>query len=109
MIKHISDEELEELLAQSPAERITRELISSKIKNVEYIVRETLTLCIITMANGFKVTGEAACVEMKNYNHLIGEKISYDHAFSQLWKLYGFLLAEKASLRINMINAKDNT
>lgn len=103
----ISDEELERLLAASPAERITRELIYSKIKSVEYIVRDTLTLCIITLSNGFKATGEGACVEAKNYNRLIGEKVSYENAFSQLWKLYGFLLAEKASLRAGMMNVKE--
>lgn len=107
MVHVISDEELELLLASSPAERITRELIYSKIKGVEYIVRDTLTLCIITLTNGFKATGEAACVDAKNYNKLIGEKISYENAFSQLWKLFGFLLAEKASIRANIINVKE--
>lgn len=55
----------------------------------------TVTLCQITLDNGFSVRGESACVNPANYNREIGEKISFDNAFRQLWPLFGFLLAEK--------------
>jgi len=31
----------------------------------------------------------------RNYGDTVGEKISYDNAFSKLWQLFGFALAEK--------------
>lgn len=65
----ISDQELEELLAKSPAERITKEQIAARIVSVEYLrVGQTVTVCSIKIDNGFSVRGESACVNVANYN-----------------------------------------
>lgn len=91
----ISNKELEEKLAQSPAPRVTKEGIESRIKDVAFTkLGETLTHCRILLDNKYSVTGESACVNPENYNQQIGEKIAYDNAFGKLWGLYGFLLAE---------------
>ena len=54
----------------------------------------TLTHCTITVKNGFTFTGESACVDPKNYNKLIGEKIAYDNALNEMWGPYGFALTQ---------------
>jgi hypothetical protein len=96
----ISNERLEELLAASPAERVTKESIEARIAATEFLkIGETLTHCRIILNNGFSVTGESACVNPENYNQQIGEKIAYDNAFAKTWQLFGFLLAEKNKLR----------
>lgn len=92
---NVDDTELEKLLAGSPAPRVTKESMTSRITNVEYHrIGETVTICSITLNNGYSVRGESACVDPKNYNQKIGERISYDNAFQKLWTLFGFLLAE---------------
>lgn len=95
----ISNERLDELLAASPAERVTPEYMKSRISEVKFHkLGGTLTHCTIHLDNKFQVTGESACVNPENYNQEIGEKIAYDNAFRQLWPLFGFLLAEKNKL-----------
>jgi hypothetical protein len=93
----LTNEELDIKLEQSPAPRVTKEAMSSHITGTKFTrLNDTLTHCIITLDNGFSVTGESACVNVENYNKDIGEKIAYDNAFNKLWQLYGFLLAEKS-------------
>ncbi len=96
----ITKEKLDEMLAASPAERITPEYMQSRIANTEFTkIGETVTHARIVLDNGFSVSGESACVNVANYNQQIGEKIAYDNAFRQLWPLFGFLLAEKNKLK----------
>ena len=95
----ISIEKMSELLAQSPAERVTKEYIESRISMIEFSrIGQTLTHCRIVLSNAFSVTGESACVNSENYNEEIGRKIAYDNAFAKTWQLFGFLLAEKNML-----------
>jgi len=39
-----------------------------------------LTFCVITLQNGFTVTGESACASPENFNAEIGRKIAYENA-----------------------------
>ncbi|ENU18656.1 hypothetical protein F994_02783 [Acinetobacter bohemicus ANC 3994] len=101
------------------APRITPEHIDSKIKAVEYILPrevckrdngvevfdappplQTLTFCILTLENGFTVTGESACASPENYDAKIGKEIAYDNAREKIWLLEGYLLKEKLSHQI---------
>lgn len=94
--------ELNAALAASPSpDRITPEYLQSRIAKIEFerIGGGTLTICIITLDNGFNVTGESACVDPANYNKAIGEKIAYDMAERKIWPLLGFMLAEARRLR----------
>jgi hypothetical protein len=76
---------------------ITKEHITAKIAKVAYhrIPDTTLTLCVLTMENGFNVTGESACADPANFNKQTGEMIAYDNAFEKLWQLEGYLLKQK--------------
>ncbi|MFO0390181.1 MAG: Gp49 family protein [Alphaproteobacteria bacterium] len=95
----ITNEKLDEMLAASPAERVTKEYMESRITETFFTkIGLTLTHCRIVLDNGFSVTGESACVNPENYNQQIGEKIAFDNAFRQLWPLFGFMLAEKNKL-----------
>jgi hypothetical protein len=96
----ITNEKLDELLAASPAERVTPEYMKLRITSTDFTrIGVTVTHCRIVLDNGFSVSGESACVNPENYNQQIGEKIAYDNAFRQLWPLFGFLLAEKNKLK----------
>jgi len=76
--------------------RVTEEYMNSRIKSTEYFVLPgtTVTVCNITIDNGFSVRGEAACVDPENFDEEIGRRISQKNAYNKLWSLFGFLLAE---------------
>jgi hypothetical protein len=77
--------------------KVTRDHIASRISKVEYhhLTGTTMTICVITMENGFAVTGESACVDPASFDKDIGETIAYDNAFDKLWALEGYLLKER--------------
>ena len=91
----LNDEELKAALDKSPAERVTMDYMRSRIKETTFMrFSETVTVCQITLDNGYSVRGESACVHRENYNKEIGETISEQNALDKLWPLFGFLLAE---------------
>jgi hypothetical protein len=98
----LTDQELDAALVTSPAPRVTKSYITNRISELDGVtfthLLPTVTLCSITLDNGYSVRGESACVNPENYNKEIGEKIAYDNAFQKLWPLFGFLLAEKQYL-----------
>lgn len=91
----LNNDQLQQKLNESPAPRVTQELIDSRIVNTEFLrIGETVTVCNITLDNGYSVRGESACVNAENYKQDIGERFARDDAFRKLWPLFGFLLAE---------------
>jgi hypothetical protein len=97
----LSDEGLAHAIAATLGERVTKEYMQSRIATTEYLTLPgtTVTLCNITLDNGYSVRGESACVDPANYRQDIGERIAHDNAFDKLWPLFGFLLAEGRHLR----------
>lgn len=79
------------------APRLNPEHIDSIINKVEYHVfgGTQLTVCCMTLKNGFTVTGESACASPENFNKEIGEKIAFDMARNKIWALEGYLLKQK--------------
>lgn len=79
------------------APRITSALVDSKIQRTQFHVFEgsQLTVCCLTLSNGFTVTGESACASPKNFNQELGEKIAYDKARDKIWALEAYLLKER--------------
>jgi hypothetical protein len=78
------------------APRLTPELISSSIKYVQYHVfsGSCLTICCLTLINGFTVSGESACASPENFDVEIGRKISFENARNKIWMLEGYLLKQ---------------
>lgn len=79
------------------AARLTPALIDSVIKHEQYHVFEdtTLTVCCLTLANGFTVTGESACASPQNFDVELGRKIAKDNAREKIWALEGYLLRHR--------------
>jgi len=82
------------------APRLTPELIDSKIEKSDYHVfsGSCLTVCCLTLSNGFTVTGESACASPENFNEEIGKKIAFEQARNKIWMLEGYLLKQKLSV-----------
>lgn len=78
------------------APRLTPDLIESKIVKEEYhLLTDVLTVCVLTLENGFTVTGESACASPTNYNKEIGDRIARDNAKEKIWILEGYVLKQK--------------
>lgn len=91
----ISNEEANKRLAASSFPRVTREKIEDKISGVENFFSGTLTISVLTMGNGFKVVGTAACADPRNFDAAIGKRMAFDNAIQQIWALEGYLLRER--------------
>lgn len=76
---------------------LTLEDIEAVIVKKEFmqVMATTLTICVLTLENGFTVTGESACVDPNNFDKDIGEKIAYENAREKIWQLEGYLLMSK--------------
>lgn len=55
----------------------------------------TLTVCALTLRNGYVVTGESAAADPDNFNEEIGRKIARENARQKIWALEGYLLRQK--------------
>lgn len=53
-----------------------------------------LTVCCLTLRNGFTVTGESACASPENFDAELGRKIARQKAVEKLWPLLGFRLRD---------------
>ena len=51
-----------------------------------------LTFCVLTLRNGFTVTGESACASPENFNAEIGRRVARENAVSKVWPLMGYEL-----------------
>lgn len=98
----MNDTQLEAAIAAQPYEKVTKEGIEARITKTDYFVlpNSTVTVCNITLNNGFSVRGESACVDPRNFNMEIGQQIAYRDAFNKLWAFEGYLLAEKRFLHM---------
>lgn len=56
---------------------------------------DILTICIVTMRNGFAVIGKSAPASPENFNKELGAKLAYEDAIRQLWPLMGFALRDR--------------
>lgn len=66
----------------------------------EYVTHEgsplpLLTFCVLTLRNGFTVTGESACASPENFDAAIGRRIARENAVQKIWPLLGFRLRDK--------------
>jgi len=81
------------------APRITPERIEEIIVSEDFHVfgGTRLTVCCLTLANGFAVSGESACASPENFNKELGERIARDNAKQKIWALEGYALRNKLS------------
>lgn len=79
------------------APRLTPEAIDAAIAAEAYYVfpGTTLTVCCLTLQNGFTVTGESAAASPENFDRDIGEKIARRNARDKIWSLEGYLLKQR--------------
>lgn len=63
-----------------------------------YVPRDShklLTFCVLTLRNGFTVTGESACASPENFDAEIGRNIARQNAVQKIWPLMGYQLRDQ--------------
>ena len=76
--------------------RVTMADIEAAIVNCEFQkFGETMTVCVLTLKNGFMVTGESACAHPGLYDQAIGENIARNKAVEKIWPLLGYALRDR--------------
>jgi len=60
----------------------------------------SLTVCCLTLVNGYCVTGESACASPENFDKEIGERIARENARQKIWALEGYLLRERIKIAL---------
>lgn len=71
--------------------------IESEIIKETYHVFEgtTVTVCLLTLKNGYQVIGHSACVDPKNFSKELGEQLARGKAVYKCWELLGFRLRDE--------------
>lgn len=69
--------------------------IEAAIKLENYHVDGTLTICVLTLQNGFRVTGESACADPANFNVAKGQELARKAACEKIWPLLGYVLRDR--------------
>lgn len=83
--------------AQGQAPRVTMDMVNAQIVGETYTVLPSgrVTVCELTLANGFTVRGESAVVFIENNVPQIGREIARENAVNQIWPLLGFRLRDE--------------
>lgn len=76
------------------APSITPAHVDAQIIDVQYWnpPGTSLTVCVLTLENGFNVVGQSASASLKNFDVELGKTISFEDARKKIWQLEGYLL-----------------
>lgn len=88
------------------APRLTPTDINAVIVGEQYHVfpGTTVTVCCLTLLNGFCTTGTSAAASPENFDAEIGRKVARENARDKIWALEGYLLRQV--LYMDQIKAK---
>lgn len=94
-----SEREIEAAIVKAgkTAPRLKPEDIDAAIKSEAYyrFPGTTLTVCCLTLVNGFTVSGESATASTENFDEGIGRQIARENARNKIWTLEGYILKDK--------------
>lgn len=76
------------------APRLNPVHIDAQIVSEQFHVFEPskVTVCLLTLSNGFTTLGYAGVVSPENYHEQIGQDIARKNARDKIWQLEGYLL-----------------
>ena len=79
-----------------PRPHVREDEIEQRIRSTDYFALPgtTVTICRITLDNGYSVLGAHACGLLTHPDEPADQRKAYEDAFRKLWPLFGFLLAE---------------
>ena len=93
----VTESELKAHQEKIGGKRVTLDALKANIVKEDFHVfpGSQLTVCVLTLKNGFTVTGESACADPAMFNAEIGQKIARENAEQKIWPLMGYALKEE--------------
>ena len=93
----VTETELKAHQEKIGGKRVTLDALKANIVKEEFHIfpGSQLTVCVLTLQNGFTVTGESACADPAMFNAEIGQKIARENAERKIWPLMGYALKEE--------------
>lgn len=114
----------QELIEKSKGERVTLADVEWAIRGQYYFTAEQavhaayespcgavpsvpslglLTICTLTLWNGWTVLGKSACADPANFNEEIGKRLARADAVNQIWPLMGYDLKSRMQRDQHMV------
>jgi hypothetical protein len=77
--------------------KLTREDIEASVasKYFHRVPNTTVTICVLTLKNGFNTVGTSACVDPAEFNAEIGTQVAFEDALNKIWNLEGYLMKQR--------------
>ena len=108
----MNDEEIEAEIQKLglTAPRLTLKQVLATITDTEYhVLQGTITICILTLRNGYRLIGKSVCVSAENFNAGLGQDIARSEAVNQIWQLEGYMLKERLHYRATLEEGLDGS
>ena len=81
------------------APRLNPSHIESQIVKESYhVFGGVMTVCCLTLKNGFMVIGDSAPASPANFDAALGKRIAREHARDKIWALEGYVLRSQLAL-----------
>ena len=77
--------------------RVTLQSIKDKLKDTEFFnpkIAPHMTVVIVTMQNGFVLTGTSTPADPENFDEKLGQELAFEDALRQAWPLEAYALLE---------------
>lgn len=95
----VTETELQSIAEAAGGVRVTYQQVIDNIAGEQYLNPQgMLTICVLTLMNGFTVTGESACADPLIYKEETGRKLARENAINKIWPLMGYELKTKLAL-----------
>lgn len=78
---------------------LTEDEIEALIDEEDYHVfpNTTVTVCCLTLLNGFNTIGYSACIEPVDFDARLGREIAFENARRKIWELESYRMKEAQS------------
>ena len=87
---------MDKLKIQIAGNHVTKEEVDGAIKDVIYAkLGKKITVCHLTLWDGFEVIGYAGVVDEKLFNEEIGNSIALANAKDRVWQHMGSILQDR--------------
>lgn len=87
----------EQFEEQGKTKYVTTEMVDDEIQYAQYhrFGDTTVTVCCLTLRNGFTVVGKSACANPDNFEAELGEQLAFDDARQQVFAHLAFRLCDE--------------
>lgn len=96
-----------ELVSKAKAPSVSKEQLEANIVSEKFITEGLLTICVLTLKNGFMPVGHSAYAFPEKYDAEIGKRLAREDALDKVWMLMGYELKTKAALILGSREATD--